>query len=164
MGIIEYLVKTKSHKVIVDYDLTFSEMVKRCNFDTGVSDNLNEKNFIINGTGRHECELVLVHFREHNPTSKILEYMNEHGLEAARLEHLFALVPTFPIRPDPKSNQFFHIIVLGSIWKNDGNYYCPIVYVDWGLQLGLDCSAHDEGRHTQDRIWDPIPRFLAVRK
>jgi len=143
----------ETYKVMVDYGLSLSEMIKFGNYGW-FNDDITDKNFPLQGTGKQESELVLVHLNRNATTTEVREYMKEQGLEPAKIEHLLAFGATYP-----ELQREFPIIALGSVWvSGDGNRNCP--YLDSrGGKRRLDLYWGGGAGH-----WHEACRFLAVRK
>jgi len=143
----------ETYKVVVDYGLSLAEMIKSGNYHW-FNDNITAKNFPLEGNGKQEAELVMVHLNRDATTKEVLEYLKEQGLEPAKIEHLLAFGTSYP-----DVQREFPIAGLGSVWVDaDGDRSYP-----W-----LDCN--DSQRELSldwndgDFPWDDSWRFLALRK
>lgn len=138
-------------KVEVDYGLTLAQMISAGRYDW-TNDDINAQNFPIQGEGKAECELVLVHLGKVATTDEVLAELDRRGLRPAKIEELLALGAT-----RPELQKEFPIMALGSRFVlQDGDR--GFAYLDWdGSERGLDL-------HWVGNDWRGIYRFLAVRK
>jgi len=159
------------YKVIVDYSLSLSEMIKLGKYEL-VNDDII-KHFTIQGSGKQATDLVLVTVMEvldwlisqgqatkeqmaekWVTTKQVIAYLASHGLLAALIEHLLAFGATYP-----ELQRQFPIIALGSVWFHArGNRYYPSLGSD-GDRRELSLRWHGDGRR-----WGEACRFLALRK
>jgi len=141
------------YKVVVDYSATLAEMIKAGKYDW-FNDDITDKHFPIQGTGKNEVELVLVHLNRNATTKEVLEHLNGQGLEPAKIEHLLAFGSTYP-----ELQRQFPIIALGSVWVDSHGYrYYPSLY-SFDSKRRLSLYWRGDGGH-----WGDACRFLAVRK
>lgn len=138
-------------KVTVDYGQTLAEMIASGKYDWVNSDITSER-FPIQGEGKAERELVLVHLGRIVSTDEALAKMDRGGFRAAKIEELLALGAACP-----ELQKKFPIVALGSHFVNQ--YGDRIfAYLDWsGNERNLSLGWDGYG-------WGGIFRFLAVRK
>jgi hypothetical protein len=143
----------ETYKVVVDYGLSLSEMIKLGNYGW-FNDDITDKHFPMQGTGKHEVELVLVHLNQNATTKEVLEYLNREGLEPAKIEHLLAFGAAYP-----EIQREFLVIAFGSVWVdvNGHRFYPSLDCLGGKRELLLDWC--DDARH-----WGATCRFLAVGK
>ncbi|OGY41391.1 MAG: hypothetical protein A2Y82_00180 [Candidatus Buchananbacteria bacterium RBG_13_36_9] len=141
------------YKVVFDYGLSLAEMIKLGNYGW-FNDDITAKNFPLQGTGKQESELLLVHLNRDVTTKEVLEYLNSQGLEPAKIEHLLAFGTTYP-----EVQREFPIVALGSSFVGDsGSRRCPYLSCSVGLrELRLPWVV-------DDNPWHGSCRFVAVRK
>ena len=141
------------YTVIVDRSKTLSAMIHASNL-LRCSSEINDKNFPVQGDGLQEVELVLVHLDRRTATEAVLAYLDAHGLEPARLEHLLA----FWVKYSDVVRREISVVALGSVWINShGRRNAPVLSCD-GNERKLSLGWIDAGP------WDNVFRFLAVRK
>lgn len=103
--------------VFVDYDKSLAEMIKSSRLP--ISQDINDKNFSIQGSGQYEVQLVLVNFvlpfeRRFLKTDEILAYFKIKNLMPARIEHLLAYAAT---SAKIETYRYFAVVALGSKWE-----------------------------------------------
>lgn len=116
-----------------------------------VNEDINDKNFPdFKEMPAEKTELL--HFNKVLSSEKLLEEMTKQGYRPANLKELL----TFG-KDNPEEQRKYHIIGLGSVWRNlYGGRSVPYLWDDFdgrGLSLGW-----------YDRDWLSNDRFLAVRK
>lgn len=116
----KFLEKTlKVYPVLVDYGLSWSEMLKKANLFWASGD-ITRKRFPIQGIGQQKVSLVIVNFGDRFFRHwYALDYFTKYGLEAGRLEHLLALTAQYPSILAEQKTSF--IFPLGTIWLDKDN-------------------------------------------
>jgi len=143
----------ETYKVIVDYSLSLTEMIKAGKYDW-FCDKITDKHFTIQGAGQHEVELVLVHLDRYAMTKEVLEYLKEQCLEPAKIEHLLAFGAAYR-----DVQREFLIVALGSAWVHVyGFIFCPSLHSYVGGHKLCLSGGGDDARWLRSR------RFLAFRK
>ena len=139
------------YPVTIDYAKTVEQMKKNGQYDWS-NDNINSRNFPVNGTGTVNVALELVHLDKVVSSKDVLSYMEANGLRAATVEELLMFGVTYP-----DIQREFPIVCLGSSWVDPyGNRHVP--YLDRGG------SYRVLNLHWFDNVWLALFRFLAVRK
>lgn len=151
----------KIYKVVVTPGLLLAKMIEAGKYDWFNHD-INDKHFSLQGAGQYEVELVLIHqkwvmFPTYDATSRhVLNFMNEQGLEPAKIEHLLAFGSTYP-----DVQREFKIAALGSSLLDDvGDRNYPYLYC-YDDKRRLDLNWPD-----YSSVWEYTSYwyFLAVRK
>jgi hypothetical protein len=143
----------KTYNVMVDYSMSLADMIKAGKYDWS-NDDITDKRFSFQGTGQHEVELVMVHLNRSATTREVRQYMDEQGLEPAKIEHLLAFGATYP-----EIQREFPIIALGSSFVPvHGDRIYPYLHCRGGGRM-LSLRWNDD-----DRPWVESCRFLAVGK
>lgn len=136
--------------VIVDYDLSLNDMIAAGRYDWSNSD-ITAENFPINGKGKAEIWLELVHFDRAISTDEAIKELDRQDLRPAKIEELLAFGATYS-----EKQREFPIICLGSVWVGRRDRSVPCLdQSDSGR--GLDLSWIGGG-------WGDDCRFLSVRK
>jgi hypothetical protein len=138
---------------IVNYDLTFAQMIQAGNYGW-TNDDIVPEHFTIVGVGQEECRFVPVHLNRAATTEEALEEIAQRGLIPAKIEHLLSFGAKYP-----EKQREFAIVELGSVWV--GSFGCRSVAClcegDGRRGLGL-CDA------SPDCQWSEVCRFLAVSR
>jgi hypothetical protein len=139
------------YSVVVDYDMSFADMIKVGKYDW-VNDDITAEHFPITGSGKVDISFELVHRNIAANSKEILFYMEKNNLRPATLFELLAFGAKYPGK-----QREFPIIALGSSWVvSDGDRGVPdLDGNDSKRYLGLDWFDND---------WGGGYRFLAVRK
>jgi len=138
----------------VDYDQTLEQMIAAGRYNWENSDITGER-FPIKGRGKIEFWARYFHFNREisseNAVEKIKAEDPTNPWAPAQAAHLLAFGAT-----NPDEQRKYPIVGLGSVAKVHGNRYVPYLHRDDARRyLGLDWWSYD---------WDPIYRFLAVRR
>lgn len=141
---------TNTYHVTVDYAKSLPDMIKAGNYGYANED-ITPKKFPIQGEGKVDLEIVLVHFGKDIESDDVLAELDKLGLRAAVLPELLAFGETHP-----EVQREFPIIALGSFANESGNRRVPYLD-DWLGRRKLDLCWFVSRWH--DRC-----RFAAVRK
>lgn len=140
-----------TYHLSVDYGRSVKEGVKAGRYNSADSD-INSNNFQTNRNGIANIEVKLVHFNQRINITEVLREFERMGYRPADLHELLAFGEKYQ-----EAQRDFPILALGSIWRDNINYFhVPCIYGDgWGRFLGtcwVGCN------------WDEPNRFAAVRK
>jgi len=141
----------ETYKVVVDYGKSLAEMILLGNYGW-FNDDINSKNFPLQGTGAQESELVLVHLNQSATSKEVLESLDSQGLAPAQFVHLLAFGAAYP-----ELQRQFPIIALGSSFVDGhGDRGYPYLYCH-GSRRRLCLYWGGDGHRG-------LCRFLAVGK
>lgn len=138
-------------KVEVDYGKTLEAMIAAGRYDW-VDSGITPERFPIQGEGKAERELVLVHLDKEVSTDEAQAELDRRGLRPAKIEELLALGAA-----QPELQREFPIVALGSDFVNSDGFR-GFVYLGWGG------GGRDLYLHWDDDDWNKHCRFLAARK
>lgn len=137
--------------VTVDYNMTVEEMVAAGCYDRKNWD-IDSKNFKVEGRGRIEVDLELVHFGRVMSSDEVLKELYQKGLRPAKLEELLAFGAKYP-----DEQRKYPVVALGSVWRLwNGDRRIP--------SLGGNAGSRGLDLIRLDGVWDVFCRFAAVRK
>ena len=143
--------RKRTYPVVVDYDLSFDQMVTEGRYDW-VNVGFHPHYFPIKGNGKQEVGLELVHFGRTVTDTEVEKLLGERGLKPASLAHLLAFGARYP-----EIQKKFPIAAIGSVWApTRGDRLAP--YLDASLRERLLNLSWGKG------VWEGKFRFLAVRK
>ena len=137
--------------VTVDYTDSLEGMIAAGRYDWKNND-INAKNFPIQGAGNIAVSTILVHFNRYISTADALAELDKLGLRPATLPELLAVGAK-----ETKLQKQFPIIALGSVWQSPHGDRCVPC-------LGYDGSERELGLSRIGHGWIDVCRFLAVRK
>lgn len=146
------LVNTRPpYGLVIDYNRSLIQMIEPGSYDW-VNDSITEKNFPIEGIGRHKIEVTLFHFNRIMTSKQVIAEMDKQGYRPAKIEELLALGEN-----QPDLRRQFPIIGLFSVWQGpDGDRYVPELCGSVS-ERGLNLSWFGND-------WDPYYHFVGVRK
>ncbi len=139
------------YRLIVNYDQPITDAIAAGKYDW-VNNDITQKNFPTNRSGKAEVEIELVHFNRVVSTKEALAELDKRGLRPAELHELLAFGANHP-----ELQREFPIIGLASVWQDSyGSRFCP--YLFWsGSERYLRLFWLGSG-------WSVYCRFAAVRK
>lgn len=139
------------YQIVVDYSMSFEDMVAAGKYDW-VDPDITAEHFQVSGAGRTYGDTILVYFDQSMSGDAVLAELDHRGYRAANFAELCAFGATYS-----KEQKKFPIIALGSFWA-DSRDYRRVVY--------LDADENNRGMFFDGliRIWPAGFRFLAVRK
>jgi len=140
-----------TYQVTVDYSETLEEMIAAGRYDTR-NNNISAEHFPVQGTGKVDVELHLVHLGRDASTDAVLAELDRRGLRPARIEELLALGAKHP-----NLQKEFPIVALGSVWRGWFGLRSVAYLEGWrgGRRLGLGWGGPG---------WGGRCRFAAVSK
>jgi hypothetical protein len=143
--------KDSTYHITVDYQRSLTEMIASGHYDDK-HENINEKNFPVQGTGRVKQEVFLIHFNCAMASGLVPRELDQIGYRPATLVELLAFGQKYP-----ELQRKFPIIAIGSIWRSpEGNPNVPCLdEADGERFLALTWNLGE---------WFPDCRFLAVKK
>lgn len=145
------VVESPTHPVTVDYGMTLEQMIAAGRYDSQNGD-ITAEHFPLQGTGKVEVELHLVHLNKVVSTEEVLAELDRRNLRPAKIEEILALGAKYP-----NLQKEFPVVALGSVWqRSHGDRYVACL----GRWLGERCL--DLGWFGSD--WDGHFRFAAVSK
>lgn len=143
----------KEYTVVVDYTMSFTDMITAGRYDCK-NDDITSEHFPIAGSGKVDTKLHLVHLNREATTKEVEAYLNTIGLQPAKIEHLLALGEKYP-----NLQREYSIIALGTVWVNrDGDHHVPFLRRSG---LGRDLSLYWD---DPDDRWGDYCRFLVSGK
>lgn len=140
----------KFFRVVVDYSKTLDEMIAAGLYDWK-NDNINAKNFPVDGKGTSAVNVELIHFNRTIESNEALNELDKMGYRPATLPELLAFGAKYPDK-----QREFPIIALGSVWRRL-DFRCVACLVCGGGRRGLRLRWLLNG-------WRADDRFAAVRK
>ena len=138
-------------KVTVNYGQTLKEMIEKGKFNW-VNDNINSKNFPIEGKGQVETEVVLFHFNKTITSEEVIKEMEKEGYCPANIAELLALA-----EKEPDLQRQFPIASLGSVWRGPSGFHDVSC-------LSRSISARYLNLYWFEDSWNDDWRFAALRK
>jgi hypothetical protein len=136
--------------LVVDYDLSIEELVRRGGYDWSDGD-INGKKFLIDRHGQECVNAELVHLNEAVSTKDALRGLANRNLHTANIVETL----TFGLTYKDKQRKY-PIVGLGSSCTVLGDRYFPCLW-SIGSERRLDLHWTDSGWHSDCR-------FLAIRK
>jgi len=136
-------------QITVNYNLSLAEMISAGKYDW-ISDDINEDNFPVRGTGIIESVVELIHFNRNISSDDAEKELKKMKLRPANVEEILAFGAEYP-----ETQRKFPIIALGSVASVSGNR--EVVY------LGRLGAARDLRLLWRGHVWSARCRFLAVR-
>jgi len=138
-------------RVIIDYGKSLSEMVASGKYNW-VNPDINAKNFSVEGTGKVEANIELIHFNRTMESDEVLRELDRMGYRPANLPELLAFGASYP-----EKQREFPIVALGSIWRRLGGRRNVAFLYSCAGGRKLDLGWCENG-------WGDRCRFAAVRK
>ena len=137
--------------ITVDYNRSLVEMVKTGRYDW-VNHNITAEHFPVKDEGNQELTITLFHFNRSIASGEVFSEMEKQDFRPAKIEELLALGEKYP-----ELQKKFHIVALGSVWRNP-NGYRRVPVLSWdGVKRSLGLS-------WLGRDWSASWRFAALRK
>ena len=137
--------------VTISYQVGLVEMIKLGKYDW-TNEDINPKNFPLEGTGEVNVELVLVHIGENVSSDEARARIIDQELGISPIEHLLMFGAK-----NPELQRKFPIVALGSVMVFADGYRCVPFLGGSAGGRGLGLSGEGGG-------WDDGCRFLAFRK
>ena len=144
---------TSAHDAIVDFSQNLGQMIVDGNYDGGVSSDITENHFPLNGAGKRKVRVELLHFNQYfSNGDQIIAKLKEvnawlaqqganYRYRFARIEELLALGAAYP-----DLQWQFPITALGSIWHRAGcRYFACLNRSVAGRYLYLFCLEYNFG-------------------
>jgi hypothetical protein len=138
-------------KVVVNYEITVEEGVRRGKYDWKNGD-ITTEHFPTKRKGKIEAEIRLFHFNRQMTNEAVLEEMDKAGYRAAETHEMLALGEKYP-----EEQRKYPIAGLGSVWRPWAGD-CRVV------SLGESDDERGAGLARVEGHWDESWRFAGVRK
>lgn len=155
-AIIEGRFSEEIFPVTVDYNQSFRDMIKAGRYDL-IDSEISEEHFPIDGQGRIETNLVLVHFNRKMSSDAVLKELEQRGLRPGMLPELLAFGAKYP-----DIQRQFPIIALGSSWTRSLFADCDVPCLKAEVSAGV--SKRRLSLAWCGSNWAIYCRFLAVLK
>ncbi len=140
---------TTIYEILVDHTLSLRELITLGNYDW-VNENITEKNFPREGSGKVSLKAELLHFGRNISSENVITEMKKLGYRPATIWELLAFGTQ-----NPELQRQFPIVALGSICVLSGYRLVPLLHGGGsGRFLGL---------RWFDGGWGGSCRFLVVR-
>ena len=141
-----------TYPVTVDYSETLEQMIAAGRYHTRNNDIAAEHFPPVQGTGKVEVELHLIHLGHDASTDTVLAELDRRGLRPATLPELLALGVKYP-----NLQKEYPVVALGSVWRALYGRRHVAYLGSWNVERFLSLCWLVHG-------WRSFYRFAAVSK